>query len=78
MQNEPLLTQAQPTLAIDAIDETAFHYDFLKTSHKCVVYSALSKAGVLAVSRHLWLNITNVEYQTWVTNPTSILSHTTA
>ena len=75
--NEPLLSQVQSTLAIEALDELAFHYDFNKISHKCVTYSALAKVGVLAVSRHLWLNITHVAYQTWVTTPTHILSHTT-
>lgn len=75
--DEPMMKARQDRIGIEAIDNIAFQYDFRKDSHKCMTYSVMAKAGVLAVSRHLWLNIANVDYTTWVTAPTSILTHTT-
>lgn len=75
--NEPLLKKVQDTINIGGLDSLIFQYDLTKNGHKCITYSVLSQFALLAVSRHLWLKLTNVDYDTWITAPTSILSHTT-
>lgn len=75
---EPMLKRIQDRVGIQAIDQIAFHYDFEKVGHKCLYYSVLSQAGFLATSRHLWLKLTNVAYNTWINTPASVVTHTTS
>jgi hypothetical protein len=76
--DEPMISQQTTDYVNQQLNDVAFHYDVSKVpnSHKCVQYGAFAKAGVLAVSRHLWLQISNIACATFVTNPASELTIT--
>lgn len=75
MSENTMLREDLTPVIQQGLDSVIFHYDTLKVSDICIKYTLRTgRVGVLAVSRHLWLEITMVDCPTWISDPGSELT----
>lgn len=66
METDPLLPEYRTTIQNQFEDLTMF-WDVTKVSAKCLKVEVLAEYGVLVTNRDLWLKVTNVACDTWIT-----------
>lgn len=73
MMDDALLAETD-TLLRGNFEAAAFQWDVIKTSMKCFEFGAMAEYSTIALSRHTWLKIEDVDVKTAAPRPASEVS----